>query len=357
MHIVIRAGGVGARLWPISTSKRPKQFQPIIRGKSTFTLAIDRVRSMIRDNHHLIVSVSESFAPYVKSQLKGLKDVTYIIEPTRRNTAAAVGLEAVYVFHRDPDGVITGVPSDHVIKDIRKFQKILRVAEKYLQSNPEYIFSIGIKPTFPHAGLGYIEMGDQITKIRNEKIFQVVRFKEKPDKKTAKRFIKSGKFVWNANLFVFKAQTILSMFQKFEPGMYQRLMRIEKAIGTPRERATLNKEYPKIKEIAVEYAIMEKAKKMAVVQADIGWTDIGSFKMLRDVLVGENNLIDANHVGIDTSKSVIIADKKKIVATIGLEHMAVIDTPDALLVCSLEQVQEIKQIVEKLTKKNLKKYI
>jgi mannose-1-phosphate guanylyltransferase len=359
LHIVIRAGGKGTRLWPISTSKQPKQFQPIIRGKSTFALTLERVRPLLQSGSSLYVSTSEEFLQETKRQIDGHRGAHLIIEPFRKDTAGAVGLEAVYVSKQDPQGIIASLGSDHMITNKKEFQRLLRVARDFINTHPEYLLEIGVKPTYPETGYGYIQFGEPLETIKAEHVYRVKRFEEKPPAATAQKYVDAGDYLWNANMFVWRADTILSLYQQFQPEMYGRLMKIYDAIGTSSEAKVLKREYAKIEKIAVDYAIIEKAPKMAAISADIGWTDIGSFLALRDLLTtGDENLVqDVVHISLDSKRNVVYGDKKKIIATIGLENMAVIERNDVLLVCPLERVQEIKQLVDLFEEKKLKEFI
>lgn len=360
MHIVIRAGGAGTRLWPLSTQDFPKQFYPMIAGKSTYELTLERIKPLL-ESSELLISTNKQFINHAKAQTEKLvtgKQPLFIIEPARKDTAAAIGLETVYAYKQDKQAIISSLGSDHVIQNADLFVEILRVAEQFISTHPEYLLEIGIKPTYAETGYGYIEMGERLEQIKNHEVYAVKKFKEKPEKDVAEQFVNAGTFLWNANMFVWKAETILKLFEQFQPVMYKKLMIIYEAIGTPQEQKVLEKEYQDIEKVAIDYAIIEKASNMAVISADIGWTDVGSFLALKDLLVkGDDNLMQGEHVEIDTKRSVIYGNSGKMIATIGLDNIAVIDTEKALLVCPLDRVQEIKKIVEQLEQKKLNKYL
>lgn len=368
MHIVIRAGGKGSRLWPISTNKHPKQFQPIINGKSTFELTLKRVMPLVEQGHSLLVSVGADFVDTIKQQLDPALNTRLIIEPERRDTAAAFGLEAVYVYHANPDAVLVGAASDHVITNEVAFLNVLQAGEQFLNKNPEQVVCIGVQPTYPEPGLGYIEMGEKLESVSlevdgesgsNQPVHTVVRFKEKPDVETAKKFLAQGNYVWNANYFMWKARHILELYKKLQPAMYKHLMAIEQAIDTPQEHEVIAREYPQMEKVAAEYAIIEKVEHMVVLPVDMGWTDIGSFVALRDLRKrGDENVVEGTvHVGLDTTRSFIYGDGKRLIATIGLDNIAVVESGDALLVCPLDKVQRIKELVATLEEKELDQYL
>ncbi len=368
MHIVIRAGGAGTRLWPLSTQQMPKQFYPMIKDESTFELTIRRLAVLLQEQkHQLIISTNAQFLSHAQAQatqtlktLKGVEHVQplFIVEPERKDTAAAIGLEAVYAHHADPEAIIASLGSDHVIKYSDTFVGAIRAGAEFVAKHPHHLVEIGIKPSYAETGYGYIEMGVEMEKVGEHQVYKVKQFKEKPARDVAEQFVKAGTFLWNANMFVWKASTILDLFKQFRPDMYARLMRIHDAIGTPREQEVLKTEYHDMEKIAIDYAIIEQAPHMAVIAADIGWTDIGSFAALRDLLVtGDQNLTQAEHLTIDTKRSVIYGTSGKMIATVGLSDMAVIETDKAVLVCPLDRVQEIKKIVEMLEQQKFTQYL
>ncbi|MFH1426394.1 MAG: sugar phosphate nucleotidyltransferase [Candidatus Kerfeldbacteria bacterium] len=354
MKIVIRAGGVGSRLWPVSRKTNPKQFHALTGGATMLEESIERVRP-VADIEDIYVSTSTAFVDTIKERHHELLPENIIAEPARRDTAAAIGLESIIIYHRDKNAVIASLGSDHNVKKPEEFQKILKVTEEFVQKHPDTIIPIGVHPTHPDTGFGYIEYGDVLDRSNGYNLMKVTRFIEKPDLKTAKEFLQKANFLWNANMFVWKAETVLRLYKKYLPEMYAQLEEIEKDLGTEKEQETIERVYPQMEKIAVDYAITEKADKVAVVSADIGWCDIGDWARLKDELEeteADNVAIGAEHVAVKTENTLVFSETpKKVIATIGVDNLVIIETDDALLVADKYHSNEVKQIVEELEKR------
>jgi len=354
MKIVIRAGGVGTRLWPISRQNKPKQLHALLSNKTMLQEAIElSMRATAIEN--IYISGNQDYENILRKDLGAVLENNLILEPARRETAAAIGLEAVYLSQKDNQAVIASLGSDHAIKNKKEFVRLLKLAVKTINKHPQHIICLGIKPTCPDIGYGYIELGKKLS----PEIFSVVSFHEKPPQKLAQQFLQAGNFLWNANMFVWRVDTILKLYEKFLPKMYQQLMLIKKSIGTKKERETINKVYPKLEKIAIDYAIIEKAKNILAIPADIGWNDIGDWARLKDELAAteEDNVIKAEHVGLDTKNCLVYSETKKLITTLGLENIIIVETEDALLVCDKYRSADIKKIVEELKKRKKNKYL
>ncbi len=351
MKIVLRAGGVGSRLWPVSREKNPKQFHALTSENTLLEESIHRVMP-IAAIEDIFISTHRDAAEIVRTQHHEILHENIIIEPERKDTAAAIGLESIIIRKRDPKGIVASLGSDHSVRRVKEFQRILLLAEEFVRRHPEYIIPIGIRPTRPDTGYGYIQYGEVIDSHDGKNMFRVDRFTEKPDIKTAKEFLTESNYLWNANMFVWNVSTILELYQRFLPDMYAQLLEIEEAIGTPNERAVVDRVYPQMQKIAVDYAIIEKADTVAALAADIGWSDIGDWARLKDELAEfeeENVNIGAEHISINTVNSLVYSEKKgKVIATVGLENVIIVDTDDALLVCDKYHSEEVKEIVQKL---------
>ncbi len=358
MKVVIRAGGVGTRLWPYSREKEPKQVHKLISDKSMVAEAVERVLGLVRKND-IYVTTGINAAPAIKKAIKpyGLKNI--IVEPARKDTAAAIGLESIYIYKKNKKAIVASLGSDHQVKNVKKFQSLLRIAEKAIQKYPETLLYLAIEPTRPDIGFGYLKLGKTIDTIKGQKIYKVEQFKEKPKMAMAKKYYKSGNYLWNANMFVWRVDTILGLYQKHMPKMYERLMTIYKAIGTSQEKVVLQREYSKMEKIAVDYAINEKAKNIAALSIDVGWNDIGDWLYLKNELAKkqQDNVIKADHIGIDTKDTLIYEPKGKLVTTIGVSNRVVVDTKDALLICDKDQAPKVKDLVEELKKQKKRKHL
>ncbi|MBU0731839.1 mannose-1-phosphate guanylyltransferase [Patescibacteria group bacterium] len=355
MQIVIRAGGVGSRLWPLSRETKPKQLYALVSDKTMLQETVERVLPIAKPED-IYVSTGVVSEKEVRGQLGAILENNLIIEPARRDTAAAVGLESVIIHHRDPEAIIASIGSDHQIKDAKEFQNVLKKTEQVIKKNPNHLVVIGIKPENPDTGFGYIELGKE----KEKGVYEVKSFKEKPEEKKAKEYVEAGNFLWNANNFVWKAKTVLSLFKKHAPDIYKQLMIIEKALGTPDEAKVIKEIYPKIKKEAVDYTIIEKTDKILALIGDFGWSDIGNWARLKEEfteLEEDNYIKAAEHIDVDSKNTLVYSNTKKLIATIGLENIIIVETEDSLLVCDKYRAQDVKKIVDELKKQNKKKYL
>jgi mannose-1-phosphate guanylyltransferase len=358
LKVVIRAGGIGTRLWPYSRKKRPKQFHAMTGTATMLQDAVGRVKS-IANTEDIFVSTGAETAGLVYEQLPELSTDQVIIEPALRNTGPAVGLECALLEARDPGCIIASLGSDHYIGKNKVFCSLLSIAETALNDFPEHLFTLGVKPTRAETGYGYICRGSELTSFDGVPIHSVEAFTEKPDLVRAKAYTDSGNYLWNSNMFVWKASTVLDLFKRYEPDMYAGLMRIADAVGGNHETDVIAHEYPKLKQIAVDNAIIERAKNVATIEADIEWGDIGSWAALTDVLPTDTlgNLFSGEVVSIASNNSTVYAAPEKIVALIGVDDLVVVDTEDALLVCRKEDAQRVREVIDKIQSDGKGSYI
>jgi mannose-1-phosphate guanylyltransferase len=351
MKIVIRAGGVGSRLWPVSRQNEPKQFHALVGDRTMLEDAIDRVLPLVA-LEDIFISTNTSSEDIVRARHHEIPDANIIVEPARKDTAAAIGLESIVIHKQDPDAVVASLGSDHSVRKPNELRAVLTAAEALVQEHPEYIVPIGIHPTQPDSGYGYIQLGDVIDTHDRHQLWAVERFTEKPDTATAKQFLSEGNYLWNANMFVWKVSTILSLYEQHLPEMYAELMKIEAALGTPDEKAVINAVYPTLEKIAVDYAIIEKTDSIAALSADIGWNDIGDWARLKDEIAdneADNVVLGAEHVSHDSKNVLVYSNvKDKLVAIIGVDNLVVVETDDVLLVCDKYSSPDVKKIVEEL---------
>lgn len=350
MKFVIRAGGIGTRLWPYSRKKQPKQFHAFEGERTMIQEAFHRVDTIASDADRY-VSTGSDHSGLVREQLPQLIEDHLIVEPALRNTGPAVGLECVLLEHHAPGCIIASLGSDHHIGRPEVFCKGLEAAEQALVSYPDLLILVGVKPWCAETGYGYIQKGSVVHEANGEPIYEVSAFTEKPDAKTAQSYFESGEFLWNSNMFVWRADTVLRLFEKFEPEIFDGLMKIKNALGTPDVDKVLKEVYPTLKEIAVDNAILERANKVAVLEADIEWSDIGSWGAMSDVLPTDaaNNLLNGNVIQIDTKDTTVYGQTKKLIALVGVENLAVIETEDAILICPRDQTQRVRDVVGKLS--------
>ncbi len=355
LYAVIIAGGSGTRFWPLSRQETPKQLLNIGSNKRTLIQAtVSRLNPMVSSGHTYIVTNS-SQAESINLQLLSLTgfswDKQFIIEPEARNTAPAIGFAAVHLRHINPEAVMVVLPSDHLIKNNKKFRSSVLLGAKV--SEQGFLVTIGIKPDKPETGYGYIRQGKKI----KQGVYSVKEFREKPDKNTAVKYLKHGRYYWNSGIFIWRADTILQAIKKYMPKLYDGLARIEKTIGTEKAQDIAKSVFSRLKPESIDYGILEKADKVAIVPTDMGWSDVGSLNALDQVLPVDvnNNVKKGNLISIDNKNSILYSGDR-LVAAVGLDDMIVVDTPDATLVCTRDKAQQVRKIVDILKKRGAKEY-
>ncbi|MEW6614377.1 MAG: mannose-1-phosphate guanylyltransferase [Thermodesulfobacteriota bacterium] len=354
MFAVVMAGGQGTRFWPKSRRSKPKQFLDIIGNKTMVMKTIERLTPLIpRENIYAVVN--ESHLQETIEQT-GLSD-NIIMEPVGRNTAPCIGLAALYIQRKDPEGVMVALPADHHIEDQEAFLKTLLAAEDVARSTG-YLVTLGTEPGYPATGFGYIEKGDLLGKSGSKEFFKVKRFTEKPDITTATEFLADGNFFWNSGIFVWKVPAILKQIETHLPFLYNGLTKIRGAIGTDREREAISKVYSSIESISIDYGVMEKSNITAVVPSDFGWNDVGSWASLDEVLPKDEdeNILIGKCISLETRDTVVYG-KDKLIATLGLDGIVVVDTGDAILISRKDKCQDVKKIVERLEKEGMDEYL
>lgn len=334
-YIVIMAGGSGKRFWPHSTKEKPKQFLKIVGKKTMLQQTISRILKIV-PRKNIIIVTNKFQAPLVKEQLPWLSPGNIIAEPKSRNTAPCIGVAAKKIYQADPKGVMIVLPADHVIQDNKKFCDVMIASAVHAAKN-KVLVTIGIKPDKPHTGYGYIKLGSKL----KQKFYEVDKFAEKPKLPQAKKYYASGKYLWNSGMFVWRADTILNEIKSHMPQLSELL-----------KKRGLNEIYRKAKNISIDYGIMEKTDKAVVREADFNWDDVGNWNAVCAYYPKDSsgNVLRGNCISIDTKESLVVSDKK-ITAVLGLNNVVVVTTKDAVLVCSKDKVQKVKEIVELLNKK------
>jgi mannose-1-phosphate guanylyltransferase len=355
MYTLIMAGGSGTRLWPRSRQSRPKQFLNLVDPQTMLQATVNRVAPLI-PRERVFVVTSADYASLVREQVPDLPRENVLIEPAARGTAACIGLGAIYLRRLDPAGVMVALPADHLIHDEQAFCQALEVAKR--AARQDYLVTLGITPDRPETGYGYIQRGLLLPDGDGAPVYQVEKFTEKPDEATARRFVASGEYYWNGGIFVWKLSTILKELHLYLPGTYARLMAIEAAIGSAGEREVLAESYAQINPVSVDFGVMERARRVAVVPVDMGWSDVGSWATIHQLLPADadGNVVTGEHIGLDTTGSFIYGSKR-LIATIGVSHLIVVDTEDALLICPRERAQEVKEMVERLKREGEEEYL
>jgi mannose-1-phosphate guanylyltransferase len=358
LHAVIMAGGGGTRFWPRSRQQRPKQFLALTGERSLLQQALDRIEASVPPERVWVIT-GASYQEETSRQLPALPLNQIVGEPLGRDTAACIGLGAALIARRDPGAVMIVMPADHVIEPVQVFQRAVHVAEQMAEEHPNALITFGVAPTFPATGYGYVHRGRELGRRQGVGIYQVQAFREKPDPETAERFVTSGEYYWNSGIFVWKAQTILNGLRENQPKLHDAVQRIAQAWDTPDRDAVLGREYEGLERISIDYAVMEKAKEVLVVQAPFGWDDVGSWLALERMHPQDahNNTVLARHVGLQTRNCVIAADEGHLVATIGVEDLLIIQDGNATLIAHRRDEGTVKQIVELLKKQGMEQHL
>lgn len=351
---VIMAGGGGTRFWPMSRKAVPKQLLNLSGKDLMVNDTIDRFEGMIeKEDIYIVTNVVQ--ADTMREATKGrLLEEHILAEPAARNTAACIGYAAMEIVKKRGDGIMCILASDHYIKDTDGFREILKKAAETAEKT-DALVTIGINPTFPSTGYGYIRCGENA---EGTEAFKVLDFVEKPDLETAMDYLDEGSYLWNSGMFIWKASTILGYFERLLPDIYACLVKIGDAMGTPDEQKVIEEVYPVIPKISIDYGIMERADHVLVLGGEFGWNDIGSFDALQAIYdPDENGNIGAGkRVMIDTKNSIICANER-LVATIGVEDVIVVETKDAVLVCHKSNAQDVKKVVEELEQMGETQYL
>jgi mannose-1-phosphate guanylyltransferase len=374
---VIMAGGLGTRLWPLSRQKFPKQLLPVKSGKSLLQLAFDRLSATLPPER-IYVCTAEHHRAVVLENLPQLPPANLLGEPEPRDTANAVGFPAAVLHKMDKDAVFSIVTADHVIEPVDVFSKCMRAGFDAVAHNPKSLVTFGIVPTHGHTGLGYIQRGEALHETMHENasdtdndanssaahVYQVLAFKEKPDKPTADRYVESGRFYWNSGMFVWRADTVLEQLAAHLPQSYQGLQKVAAAWGTPDQQKVLAEVYPRLPKISIDYAVMEPAshrRAVVVVEMPVKWLDVGSYPALAETLDVDDrdNTTDARQlISIDSENNIIVSRcADHLVSVIGLSDMIVIHTPDVTMVCPQSEAQRVKELVAKVKEKYGDKYL
>lgn len=343
---VIMAGGGGTRFWPVSRQRRPKQLLNMTGKDLLINETIDRLaHTVAKENLFAVTNAAQ--APALAQATAGrLREDRLLIEPCGRDTAACVGYAAAYICAKFGDGIMVVTPSDAYIRDADAFGRTLTAVIREAERS-DRLMTIGIRPTFASTGYGYIHFSGETGGIRS-----VLQFREKPDLQTARRYIESGAYAWNSGMFIWRAGRILEQFRRLAPDIYAKLEEIGASIGTPAERETLERIYPSIRRVSVDYAIMEDSARegcVAMAEGDFGWSDVGNWDTLDAVRApdADGNVVVGNVRTLDTAGSVLYGGQR-LIAAIGLKDIIAVDTEDALLLCDKAHVQEIKRMVEAL---------
>ena len=344
-HLVIMAGGVGSRFWPMSTTERPKQFIDVLGvGRSLLQLTLDRFKGICAPENVWIVT-NQKYFELVKEQLPEVPVGNILCEPCRRNTAPCIAYVSWRIKSQDPKANIVVTPSDHIVADDNEFKRVVKSCLKFT-SETDAIVTLGMKPNRPETGYGYIQADLSTSSPRNKEIYRVDSFREKPDLETAKKYIAQNNYFWNAGIFIWSVSTIVNAFRVYQPALSKIFEGMLDIYGTDQEQVMIDKLYPECENISVDYAIMEKAEEIFVCPADFGWSDLGTWGSLlaqtkRD-LYG-NSCIGPNITMFDSHNCIVHTTGERKVVVQGLDDCIVAEKDGMLLICKLSEEQRIKQ--------------
>lgn len=354
---VIMAGGKGERFWPKSRKSLPKQFLSLTDdGKTMIQLTVERLKNLVSIEDVYIVT-NKDYKNLVLDQIKDIPEENILLEPKAKNTAPCIGLAAMHVKKKYEDAVVLVLPSDHLIKYNEIYIDTLKEAIEVAKEDDNLI-TIGITPSYPETGYGYINFGRDEGDIKKNNVYRVKRFVEKPDLDTAKDYLSSGRYLWNSGMFVWKASSILLNMRELLPQMYKGLEEIYNSIGTENESVVLEEEFNNFQSVSIDYGIMERANNIYTIPGSFGWDDVGSWLALERInkTNDDGNVIKGNVITIN-SKNCIIQAQDKLIAIIGMKDFIVVDTDDALLIANKDSTQEVKKVIENLKICNRNQYL
>jgi mannose-1-phosphate guanylyltransferase len=358
-YAVIMAGGGGTRLWPLSRKNRPKQMLQLVDERTLFQSAVQRLEGVFPSERIFVVTVKNQ-AEELQAQCPEIPEDNFILEPLPRGTASVVALAAVALNNINANAVMAVLTADHVILNTEKYHQLLNSA--YSAAQDGYLITLGITPTFPATGYGYIQQGEKIDSYGDLNVYKVLRFKEKPSEEKAQEMLDAGNHAWNSGMFVWRVDRILKEFERQMPDLHSKITTISEAWNRSDRQKTVHRIWPKIHPETIDYGIMENAERVAVIPAkSLGWSDVWSWDALFDVLPSDddgNIVIGGFHIPVDTSDSLIYMNQdRRLIVTIGVKDLVVVDTGDVVLVCRKDQAQKVREVVGQLIKASNGDYV
>lgn len=356
MKLLILAGGSGTRLWPLSTANEPKQVQPFLDKRTLLQYTWQRLRrGFVRRD--IFVATTQKHLGLVERQLPELLPSHTIVEPVARNTAPAIGLAARVIRRMYPDEVVATVNSDHYVKQSSSYLKALRVAERIVRASPNSLLLFGIKPTYPETGYGYIEPQTRVPTRGGIRVFTVKRFIEKPNLPQARLYQQT--MWWNSGIFVFYPQLLVALLAQHSPRLHQRLGRLRLSQDGKRRWRAPESGYRQLPDVSFDYAVVEHTRNLQVLPVSFGWADVGHWRTLYDILAKPkgDNVVRGKYIGLGSYGNLIYNQTKKLVATVGIKDLVIVETDRALLVCQKARAQEVRQLVVKLKQVGLEQFV
>jgi mannose-1-phosphate guanylyltransferase len=358
LHALIMAGGGGTRFWPRSRQKRPKQFLKLGGGQTLLQQALDRTLGPVAPANAWVITAA-AHREEVARQLPDLPPGHIVGEPCGRDTAACIATGAALIAAEDPQATMLVTPADHVIQPAQEFRRAVYVAAQVAEEHPAALVTFGITPTYPATGYGYIHRGAEVARRQGVVVYRVHAFREKPNADLAERFVASGEYYWNSGIFVWKAATILAALLQRQPALADAARRIAESWGKSGQEQVLAREYQPLPRISIDYAVLEHAPEVLAVQAPFGWDDVGSWLALERLHPQDarGNTVLARHCGLETNRCLIVADADRLVATVGVSNLLIVQDGDAILVADRRQEGAVKKLVETLRERGLEGYL
>lgn len=356
-YALIMAGGGGTRLWPMSRTSTPKQLLPLVEDQSMFRVSVERLAPLFTPDHVYIVA-GRQHVDALRAQAPEIPAANFIAEPYGRDSGPAAALGISVIHKRDPQATVAILTADHHITEKERFRQVLAAA--YGLAQQDRIVTLGISPSLPSTAFGYIRRGQPLGEFGAFAAYDSLGFTEKPDLSTAMQFIRSGEYSWNSGMFIWRADRALREFERQQPSMFRLFSALKPAIDTPEYSDKLDAIWAEMSKISLDFAVMEGADRIAVIPIDIGWSDVGSWEALFDVLTLDEsgNAVKGSapdHIMIDTRSSLVYSDKLTVM--IGVENIVVVDTDDALMICTKERTQDVKEIVNMLRDRHYEHYL
>jgi len=361
LHAIVMAGGSGTRFWPASRAALPKQLLPLAGEKTLLEDTVDRLDGLVPPDRVMVVTAGR-LLDTVRRQLPQVPDAGLVGEPCKRDTAPCIGLAALLVSRHDPDAIMAVMPSDHVIRPVEGFRAAIRQAATLVEQSPGRLVTFGIKPTYPAECFGYVQQGEALPAAAAggaATVHAVAQFREKPPAAVAQEYLKAGTYLWNGGIFVWKAATILSLLAERQPECLAHLRRIADAWDTPARDTVFAEEFAAIKGISIDYAVLEHAPDVVVIEAPFTWDDLGGWSAVARQR-GEDadgNTIVGKHLGIESSRTIVHAGGDHLVVTMGLTDMLVVHTPDATLVAHRAHEEAVRKVVAELEKRGWTEFL
>lgn len=344
MYALIMAGGTGTRLWPRSRTTKPKQFLPLLGERTMLQETVDRILPLV-PAEQIIIATGRGYTDLAAEQLPDVPCQNIIGEPSGKGSAPCIGLGALAIPQDDPDGVMVVLSSDHQVQKAAAFREALKAAEELAQQG--YLVTLGIHPTEAHTGYGYIHRRAELGQFNGFTAYEVERFVEKPRREIAEQYLETGEYSWNAGIFIWRVDAIMAAFGTYLPTLREQLDAIQTA-GGPGDPDAFSEIWAGVENITIDYGIMERAERVAVIPVDIGWSDVGDWDTFTALAGSGDNVIQAEHIGLDTQQTLVYSDTDRLIATVGLDNFLVIDTGDALMIAPRDRAQDIKKIVDEL---------